>query len=436
MAIYGTNASETINALDGVTNGNDVIWGYGGNDWIYGLNGNDVIIGGSGADHIYGGAGSDFSSYQDSTAGVIVSLVTGLGSGGYAQGDILDDIENLTGSLYADILIGNDEANILSGFSGNDTIKGGGGADTLYGDNGDDTLIGGTGGDTLNGGSGIDTASYAGSSAGVSVSLITDTASGGDATGDELNQIENLTGSNHNDNLIGNNADNVLVGNNGADMLKGWGGDDTLLGGNGSDTLFGMDGADMLNGGSGHDVLDGGDGDDTMIGGTGNDSYYVDSELDVVTELAGQGNEVVYSSAYSYALLDSSEVEILSLDTATDSGVYAVGNSQNNTIYGNVNDNVLSGGGGADALSGLGGNDTFMFGAGEAHGDSVYEFDGNGAGAGDVLMFVGYGTIAEGATFHQLTATEWQVTSADGLTSETITLVGAPTVDISDLLFV
>ena len=36
----------------------------------------------------------------------------------------------------------------------------------------------------------------------------------------------------------------------------------------------------------------------------------------------------------------------------------------------------------------------------------------------------------------QLTATEWQVTSADGLTQETITLVGAPTIDASDFVFV
>ena len=84
---------------------------------------------------------------------------------------------------------------MLTGLEGNDILKGGGGADTLYGDSGNDTLKGGGGADTLNGGSGIDTADYFDSSAGVVVSLITDTAGDGDAEGDELNSIENVTGS-------------------------------------------------------------------------------------------------------------------------------------------------------------------------------------------------------------------------------------------------
>ncbi len=73
---------------------------------------------------------------------------------------------------------------------------------------------------------------------------------------------------------------------------------------------------------------------------------------------------------------------------------------------------------------------------GEAYGDVIYEFQGNGAAAGDVLRFEGYGSIAEGATFRQLTATEWEIASADGLTRDIITLVGGPTVDASDFLFV
>jgi Ca2+-binding RTX toxin-like protein len=82
----------------------------------------------------------------------------------------------------------------------------------------------------------------------------------------------------------------------------------------------------------------------------------------------------VYSSAFTYTLTDN--VEILSLDTDTDTGVYGTGNAQNNTIFGNINDNVLNGSDGADSLSGLGGNDTFVFLAGQAHGDVVFEFNG------------------------------------------------------------
>jgi Ca2+-binding RTX toxin-like protein len=433
VAIFGTNASEYIPG----TGVSDTIWGYGGDDTIDALGGNDLIIGGNGADDINGHAGSDTSSYQDSTAAVFVSLVTGTGSGGYAQGDTLENIENLYGSAHNDTLIGDDAANILSGLSGNDTLKGGGGADTLYGDSGTDYLVGGAGADQLNGGSGTDTASYYDSGAGVNVWLGGDTASGGDAQGDELNQIENLTGSVHADNLWGSDGVNVLNGNDGADTLKGWGGNDTLNGGDGADSLLGMDGFDTLNGGNGSDTLDGGDGADTMAGGLGNDNYHVDDALDTVTELSFEGNDTVYSTAYSYQLAAGSWVETLSLDTDSDTGVYGTGNGASNTIFGNINDNVLNGGGGGDSLSGLGGNDTFVFQAGQAHGDVVYEFNGNGAGVGDVLQFSGYGTLAEGVTFHQLTATEWQITSANGLIQETITLAAGAVIDTTtDLVFV
>src|SRR3546814_8834206 len=64
---------------------------------------------------------------------------------------------------------------------------------------GNDTLIGGSGADTLIGGAGSDTASYAGSSGGVTVDLAAGTGSGGDAQGDTLSGIENLTGSSQGD---------------------------------------------------------------------------------------------------------------------------------------------------------------------------------------------------------------------------------------------
>jgi Ca2+-binding RTX toxin-like protein len=420
MAIIGTNFADTL-------------WGFAGDDTIFGLGGNDLIVGGSGADSINGGSGTDTSSYQDSTAGVAVSLATGTGSGGYAEGDTLIAIENLTGSSYADALTGNDGNNVLAGLGGDDVLKGGGGADTLYGDSGNDSLKGGGGADTLNGGSGVDTANYYDSDAGVFVSLYNDVASGGDAEGDELNSIENVTGSAHDDDLWGNDGANVLRGNDGEDSLKGFGGADTLWGGDDNDSLYGMDGNDTLRGENGNDMLDGGTGDDTMIGGTGDDTYYVDSDSDIVTELAGQGTDTVFSSANAHFM--TANVENLSLDTDSDAGVYGIGNAQANAIFGNVNANILDGGAGADQLNGMGGNDTFIFRAGEANGDILHGFDGNGAGVGDVIYFEGYGTAAEGATFIQLTATTWEITSADGTIHDVITLAGAPTVDASDVTF-
>ena len=67
--------------------------------------------------------------------------------------------------------------------------------------------------------------------------------------------------------------------------------------------------------------------------------------------------------------------------------------------------NTLDGGGGADVLIGGAGNDTFVFNAGQANGDTIIDFAGNGAGAGDTLSFVGFGTAGDGASFSEIGAT-------------------------------
>ena len=65
-------------------------------------------------------------------------------------------------------------------------------------------------------------------------------------------------------------------------------------------------------------------------------------------------------------------------------------------MVGNDGANILDGGGAADDLYGNGGNDTFVFHKGQANGDRIVDFAGNGAAAGDSLQFVGYGTAAPG----------------------------------------
>ena len=67
------------------------------------------------------------------------------------------------------------------------------------------------------------------------------------------------------------------------------------------------------------------------------------------------------------------------------------GNALANSLFGNTGNNTLDGGAGADVLTGNAGNDTFVFNAGQANGDTIVDFAGNGAAAGDALLFVGYG---------------------------------------------
>jgi Ca2+-binding RTX toxin-like protein len=245
--VYGNNTSEMLEGSSGA----DWIYGFGGNDIIFGLAGEDNIKGGGGADTIDGGAGFDMVHYTDSAQGVVVRLDTGQGFFGTAQGDTIVNVEHVTGSFYDDTLIGDGAGNILNGANGNDMLKGGGGADVLYGGNGNDTLRGGTGADWLDGEDGIDTADYGDSGAGVNVNLDTGATAGGDAAGDTLNSMENVTGSAFNDQIWGDGGANVLKGLNGNDLLYGLGGNDVLIGGNSNDQLTGGMGADVLTGGGG-----------------------------------------------------------------------------------------------------------------------------------------------------------------------------------------
>ena len=83
----------------------------------------------------------------------------------------------------------------------------------------------------------------------------------------------------------------------------------------------------------------------------------------------------------------------------TGSGLTGTGNSSANTLI------TI----GANTLVGGGGNDTFEFFAGSANGATVADFDRS---EGDVLVFSGFGTEAQGATFTQIGSTDqWQIHS-------------------------
>jgi Ca2+-binding RTX toxin-like protein len=120
--VEGNNAPNVLDEQWGVTDYTDNIYGKGGNDEIYGLGGADWIFGGEGADYIDGGAADDWASYVDSNVGVRVSLVSGTGVGGTAEGDTLVSIELLWGSTHDDMLVGNGGENWLWGDAGNDTL--------------------------------------------------------------------------------------------------------------------------------------------------------------------------------------------------------------------------------------------------------------------------------------------------------------------------
>ncbi|MGO4125379.1 calcium-binding protein [Inquilinus sp. YAF38] len=387
----GSATPVTVNLLTGTGTGGDAqgdtltgverVIGSAGNDTLTGSAGDDTLIGGAGADAINGNGGVDTVDYSGSSAGVTVDLTAGTGVGGDAQGDTLTNIENVDGTAFVDHLYGNASDNTLNGRESDDTLRGGAGADVLNGD------------------AGSDFANYQGSAAAVTVNLLTDTASGGDATGDQLNSIENLYGSSNDDFLTGDNARNIiggelgndtLVGNAGDDSLSGEAGNDSLDGGDGADRLVGGDGVDVASGGANNDSIDGGTGDDTLNGGAGDDTIsggtgidtingddgndYIEGGAGADTINGGAGIDttsyanssagvVVNLQAGTGAFGDAEGDSLVGVEQAMGSGFNDViaGTAGNNTLWGLAGNDQLSGGNGADTLKGGAGNDTFVY---------------------------------------------------------------------------
>jgi hypothetical protein len=116
--IEGSNHDDEIIGDDA----NNVIDGLKGDDFISGGDGNDFLIGGLGADTLNGNGGRDGTSYLDSPAAVYIDLARNLARGGNANGDVLTSIEDIQGSIYNDILIGNGSDNLLGGTDGDDKL--------------------------------------------------------------------------------------------------------------------------------------------------------------------------------------------------------------------------------------------------------------------------------------------------------------------------
>ena len=431
--------------IAGTGNGSDnIITGNGVANTLTGGAGDDRLDGGLGADKLLGGEGND--TYIIDNAGEIVTELAAEGDVDLVQSSVTftlgANVENLklmgavavngTGNALNNAITGNGMANVLTGVAGNDTLNGGLGSDTLNG---------GTGADMLVGGGGIDTATYASDVTGVTVSLMTGNGVGGDADGDSLTGITNLTGGLGNDTLEGNASANTLIGGaNGADgdtlsyanagagvtvslmgvgaQATGGAGNDTisafehLTGGSGNDRLTGTGAANTLTGLGGDDRINGGAGADKLLGGDGNDTYIVDNIGDVVTEATSAGDADLVHSSVAFTLGDNIENLTLTgalLISGTGNGLtnIIIGNGVANTLTGSAGNDRLDGGLGADKLLGGDGNDTYVV---NVAADAVTENDNEGD-ADLVLSAVSY-TL--GANLEKLTLTGAAVINGAG----------------------
>lgn len=173
----------------------DVLYGNAGDDTLYGDFGGagyggsygwyDLLEGGTGNDFQSGDGGGDmyvFNGVEDLGSDILVEAdnqdvdilsFTGFGYGIYVDLDVTEPqvvaeghltltlsssvgFENVNGTAYADVVLGNDRDNTLYGEDGDDLVMGFGGNDMLHGGAGNDSLHGGIGDDWLYGAVGVD----------------------------------------------------------------------------------------------------------------------------------------------------------------------------------------------------------------------------------------------------------------------------------------
>lgn len=121
-------------------------------------------------------------------------------------------------------------------------------------------------------------------------------------------------------------------------------------------------------------------GNDLMMGFAGNDIYRINSILDDIREIAGQGTDTVITRNASTTL--KINFENLTLDNTAGflTALNGTGNSAANVITGNSNANILSGLSGDDTINAGAGNDTIIGGAGkdtmtDGGGSDRYDFN-------------------------------------------------------------
>ena len=250
-------------------------------------------------------------TYATSATGVAVNLNMGTASTNPGRDYEIQAIEDVIGSSFADVLIGDGAGNEINGGGGNDFINGRGGSDDLDGQLGPRDFV-----------------SFTGAPAKIRASLQAGTASGWGS--DSISDFEEIGGSAFGDRLTGDANANELNGAGGNDTLRGLGGADHIGADAGRDRVFPGPGTDVVSGDSGKDTLD-----------LSTASRSVAINL-LRRRASGDGvNQVFdFENAVGFRFADS-----------------LVGNGGTNQLLGGRGDDIVGGQGGADRLVGGPGQD-------------------------------------------------------------------------------
>jgi Ca2+-binding RTX toxin-like protein len=289
----------------------------------------------------------------------------------------ISGVNNLSGSIYNDVLIGNGESNTLWGGSGDDTVSGGAGDDTY-------SYKHQAGFDTYTDISGRDSINFWIGDAGAVDSFGDFKRDGDNFVYTAKNGLSGFTIVDHfNGQAIENInyifSDSSLVANYSIAIRSDTPIDDA------SETLVGTTGNDTLSGGIGYEEIYAGDGDDVIKPGVGGGMVF-----------AGAGNDTIEATGNLW--IDGAEgIDTLQFDTGVTAGATVVladeegagltgkqftvgasteaarsisnvenvvGTAFDDYIYGDDYGNEISGAGGDDSLHGGGGDDTITGGAG------------------------------------------------------------------------
>jgi serralysin len=269
----GGRVSFAMGAWTGLTIANGVVieraTGGSGNDVLTGNDADNILAGGAGVDILIGGLGRDTVDYSQAASSVRAQLNTNASSNdGDGGTDTFSGIENLTGSAFDDLLIGDGGANVLHG---------GAGRDTLLGLAGDDILIGGDGaGNQMQGGRGDDR--YIVTANDTLVEFLDEGIDTVETTLSAYALRDNF------ENLIYTGPGNFTgTGNALANTITGGAGNDVLTGGKGDDFLIGGAGEDVA-------VMSGARADYTVAAGASPDQYTITDSVggrDGIDSLSG-----------------------------------------------------------------------------------------------------------------------------------------------------
>ncbi|MDT8760529.1 hypothetical protein MZO42_17650 [Sphingomonas psychrotolerans] len=353
--LMGSNAAETINALEGddridAFDGADTITGGAGNDWISAGSGADIIAGGTGDDEIFGGGGNDVYLFASGDGADTISE--------YDRGDGFDQL------IFGAGIASNDVAVSLTNNGLSIVLK----------------IVGTTDQVTIAMGNAwyteyrVDEVRFADGTSWSFADVIA-RASGGTPG---------------NDTLYGSINGETISGGAGNDWISAGGGNDALWGGVGNDTLYGGGGDDVytFDRGDGQDVISEYDswGFDRLVFGAGilaSDIQVSQANggRDMVLKIVGTTDQVTISMGNSWSY-DYRVDQIAFADGTTwtlADMIARMPTAGNDSILGTIDGETIAGGGGDDWIAGDSGNDTLSGGTGN---DSVY-----GGGGNDTFLF-------------------------------------------------